>query len=46
MTEEKKRKQNEAGGENLPEKEEDFEIDPQDAAKKSEEPGGKAGRES
>ncbi len=33
MTEEKKRKQNEAGGENLPEKEEDFEIDPQDAEK-------------
>ena len=38
MTEEKKRKQNEAGGENLPEKEEDFEIDPQDAEKNPKEP--------
>ena len=42
MTEEKKRKQNEAGGENLPEKEEDFEIDPQDAEKNPKEPEAKA----
>ena len=35
MTEEKKRKQNEAGGENLPEKEEDFEIDPQEIGRAS-----------
>ena len=41
MTEEKKRKQNEAGGENLPEKEEDFEIDPQDAEKNPKEPEAK-----
>ena len=41
MTEEKKRKQNEAGGENLPEKEEDFEIDPQDAEKNPKAPEAK-----
>ena len=42
MTEEKKRKQNEAGGENLPEKEEDYEIDPQDAEKNPKEPEAKS----
>lgn len=45
MTEEKKRKQNEAGGENLPEKEEDYEIDPQDAEKNRKSREAKPGRE-